>query len=72
MPFATAAQVRTAIDNAELAINRAIQDGTILEVMVAMKGEIVSSFLSPLIIYSLKTIKLGRTVPSQEGWALRC
>ena len=38
MPFATAVQVRTTINNAELVINRAIQDGTILEVMVAMKG----------------------------------
>ena len=43
MPFVTPEQVRTAIDNADLAIHGAIQDGTLLEVMVALKGDIVSS-----------------------------
>jgi len=46
MPLVTSEQVRTAIDNADLAIHGAIQDGTLLEVMVALKGDIVSFILS--------------------------
>lgn len=44
MPFTTAEQVRTAIDNADQAIHGAIGDGTIVEVMAGMKGAIVSLF----------------------------
>ena len=36
MPFTTAEQVHTAIDNTELAIHGAIQDGTIITVLAAM------------------------------------
>jgi hypothetical protein len=46
MPFVTPEQVRTAIDNADLAIHGAIQDGTLLQVMAALKGDIVSFILS--------------------------
>ena len=70
MPFATADQVRTAIDNTELAIHRAIADGTIIRVMAAMRAEIVSSFPSSFVLHLLRTIKSGRTFPSQEGWTL--
>jgi hypothetical protein len=61
MPFATAEQVRTAIDNADLAIRRAIEDGTLLTVMYAMKGKIVSCFISSCLIYMLRTTKPGTT-----------
>jgi len=72
MPFTTAEQVRTAIDNADMAIHGAIWDGTVVKVMAAMKGEIVSSFLSSFLIYLLKTIKPGRNFPSQAEWAVHC
>ena len=72
MPFTTAEQVLTAIDNAGVAIRGAIRDGTVVKVMAAMKGEIVSSLLSSFLIYLLKTIKPGRTFPSQEEWAVHC
>jgi len=72
MPFTTAEQVRTAIDNADVAIRGAIRDGTVVKVMAAMKGEIVSSFLSSFLIYLLKTIKPGRNFPSQAEWAVHC
>ena len=72
MPFTTAEEVCTAINNANLEIHGAIQDGTLLKVMAAMKGEIVSSFLSSFLIYLLKTIKPGRNFPSQAEWAVHC
>ena len=72
MPFTTAEQVRTAIDDAELAIHGAIQDGTIITVLGAMKEKIVSSFLSAFLTYLLRTIQSGRPFPCEEEWAFRC
>jgi len=42
MSLVTAEQVRTTIDAADEVIRGAIGDGTIVEVMAAKKGEIVS------------------------------
>jgi hypothetical protein len=67
MPFTTAKQVRTAIDNADLAIRRAIEDGTLLTVINAMKAKIVSCFISSCLIYMLMTIKQGQLFEAKKN-----